>query len=216
MKIEDLTKEQKQYLALGVIAVAAVGYLIYFLITKSSASLQTARAELETLNAEIEKAEVVKNRLPLMNNQYEQELAALSANLKFAPDEENLYSWVTELIYARARELGLEVDSVDEILRDYNIVNNKAAKKDKKKPDDKEGAEAAAASPAQFLQRYAVRVQTRGSYEKILQFVSDFEQQNPLLRVSSLEIIGNPSQVEQHGVKLVMEWPAGIKAEVME
>ena len=53
----DLTKEQKQYVFLGIVAVAGIGYGIVFGLQKSSASLSVAKAELKDLSSKVEIAE---------------------------------------------------------------------------------------------------------------------------------------------------------------
>lgn len=187
MNLSDLTKEQKKYLALGVIAAAALVILIAFGIKVSLSSIRSARSELSALNAKIGSAEkaVVKSR-----NQHEElntSIETLKGYLANIPPDRNYYSWATEVIYNEARTVQCEIDVIDEMT--VAAMEAESAVKDKVE-----------------MESYALRITARGSYESVKQLLRHLTENHPLLRVTGIEISTGISP-EIHDVQLLIEWP---------
>ena len=119
MKWETLTKEQKQYVFLGGVVAIALIYVLYTVLSGllTSGEGDAAAVDLETLESEVEAAErTLRKERPIMQ-EYEEVLAYLNEVRGFFPNEDNRYSWVTELIYTQGRNYGIEVESISEMAR---------------------------------------------------------------------------------------------------
>lgn len=185
MKWETLTKEQKQYVFLGGVVAIALIYVLYTVLSGllTSEEGDAAGVDLETLESEVEAAErTLRKERPIMQ-EYEEVLAYLNEVRGFFPNEDNRYSWVTELIYTQGRNYGIEVESISEMAR-----------------QETPGAEA-------LFSRYAVQVNLRCRYDRLIQFVRFFEDENPMLRITQLSITSDAKDPINHAVKLIMEWP---------
>jgi hypothetical protein len=98
--------------------------------------------------------------------EYEDSLAYLEEIRPYFPNEDNRYSWVTELIYTQGRNIGIEVESISELGR--------------RKP-----------GYVPPFSRYAVQLNLRCRYDRLIEFEKHFETDNPMLRVTQLTIANN-------------------------
>ncbi|QBG49185.1 hypothetical protein EGM51_17940 [Verrucomicrobia bacterium S94] len=182
----NLTKEQKQYLFLGVLGVAAVGYGLFFGISKVGGSLSDAKSELEALNTKIDRAERELGHRPKALRDFDQTITVLESHLENLPPEENYYSWATEIIYSRGRSAGLLIESVDEVGMDSSAVEKMK-------------------DPVYF-ETYSLRIVAQGSYTATKAFISDIEKNHPLVRFTGIDI-SRGRDPEKHAVQLSVQWP---------
>lgn len=186
MKWETLSKEQKNYVILGVVVGLAVIYVLYTVLSSVLAApteKNAGKIDLDKLEKEVETAEhMLKKERPIMKD-YEEGLAYLEEVRPYFPNEDNRYSWVTELIYTQGRNIGIDVESISELGR-----------------QEKPGSEPP-------FSRYAVQVNLRCRYDRLIEFVKHFETDNPMLRVTQLTIANDEKDPVNHSVKIVMEWP---------
>jgi hypothetical protein len=187
MKWADLSKEQKQYIMLGGIVAVALVYVIYTLLTGlapegSEESSKQVELDLEKLEEQVDKAEGTIRKERRILEGYEKTMEELQTmQQRYFPNEDNRYSWVTELIYAQSRRFGIEVQQISEL-----------------------GSPGAEQQP---FERYAVQVNLTCSYAKLIRFVRYFEKSNPLMRIFEVAVSSNKQDAENHNVKLIMAWP---------
>jgi hypothetical protein len=187
MSLKDLSKEQKQYVALGLIAVAIIAILMVLGLRFSMATVSAAKVELDDLTAKIESAEQALSRSRQTSEDYVETVAVLKKYLTNAPPERNYYSWATEVIYSTSRLAALEIDSIDEISIPQRSV---------------QGDDAASIS----FESYSLRITGHGSYENTKDFLNLLMKDYPLVRFSGIEISSGQSP-DTHDVQLFMQWP---------
>lgn len=182
----NLSKEQKQYIVLGIIGVGAIGYGLYFGISKFGGALSDTKTQLTELNDKIDRAERELGRRARTMTDFDQTITVLESHFDNLPPEENYYSWATEIVYAKGRNAGLQVESVDEIGADTRQV---------KKLKD----------PVYF-ETYSLRITARGGYAETKAFIRDIEDNHPLVRFTGVEI-SRGNDPEKHSVQLFVQWP---------
>ncbi|WP_372845665.1 hypothetical protein [Pontiella sp.] len=189
MSFQNLSKEQKQYVFLGVLAVAGLLYGTFIGIRGSLASVRNAKDELDALTAKIERADATLSRARNTGAEFTQSAAVLKGLFGELPPEQNYYSWATEIIFTSGRAAGLEIDAVDEVRRP------------KSKGDAlKEGVK---------FESYALKIAAKGNLEDTKIFMRTFEQEHPMVRFYGLEI-SSGTDPEKHTVQLFVEWPARV------
>jgi len=189
MILKNLSKEQKQYAVLGLLAVAILVILMALGIRFSMGTITVAKEELAGLTDNIESAEQALSRSQQTSTEYVKTIGMLKEYLTNAPPERNCYSWATEVIYSKSRLANLEIDSIEEL----SISQlRKAAPKDSD-------------SPISF-ESYSVRISAHGGYENTKYFLKLFEQDFPLVRFSGLEISAGKN-LDSHDIQLYMQWP---------
>jgi hypothetical protein len=187
MSLLDLSKEQKQYLILGVLAAVILAILIVFGIKVSLSSMSETRLVLQGLSEKIEAAEKSVSKNYRDDAEFRSTIAELKVHLANIPPDRNYYSWATEVIYNEARMVNLEIDAVDEI--------SIAAPADNPKQQD-----------AMELESYSLRITAHGRYENVRLFLNRIASNQPLVRVTGIEI-STGSQPDVHDVQLFIEWP---------
>lgn len=187
MNLKAMSKEQKQYLLLGIIGGVLIVVLIAFGINAILSSTNDARTELDELRGKIEAAERTVETNRRNRDEFLDSIEALRKYLAGIPPDRNYYSWATEVIYREARHAGVEVDAMEEL----NIAAT----------DD--GAEEGGAVE---MESYALRINARGSYEGAKRLLKRFSDHHPLVRVTGLEISAG-SKNEIHEIQLFIEWP---------
>ena len=189
MKWETMSKEQKQYAILGGVGGLALIYVLYTVLSSLLAAPADKNAETvdpDTLESNVQAAErTLKKERPIMR-EYEDGLAYLDEVRKYFPNEDNRYSWVTELIYTQGRNFGIEVESINEL-----------------------GRQEAAVTVPPFT-RYAVQVNLRCRYDRLVAFIKHCEEDNPMMRITQLTINSDENDPVNHTVKVVMEWPTSL------
>jgi len=193
VSFSDLTKSQKQYLAIGGIVAVGLVVLVVFGIRLSLSSIRTAKEELEEVSGKIEKADRSLER----RARTEKDLVGISAKLggllENLPPERNYFSWATEVIYSIARASELEIDAIDE--------QSGAAKA---KPKGK-------AAGAIKLESYSLRITARGGYRNVKAFLARLEREQPLARITGVDI-SSGSNPEIHDVQIFVQWPFNLSA----
>ena len=113
----SLSKEKKQALLLiGMWVVGGVVALYYFVLAPYFASRSTSESELDSLRAKISQAESTMRG----DARLRAEFALYTEEFRFAVTNyivpmENPLSWVTEKVYANARQVGVDVQTVAEV-----------------------------------------------------------------------------------------------------
>jgi len=192
VNFSDLTKSQKQYLALGVIGVVGLVVLVVFGIRLSLSSIRMAKEELEIVSGKIEKAERSLARRSRTEKDLAEASHELGGLLENLPPERNYFSWATEVIYSTARATELEVDSIDEL---------SGATKTKK----------AKGSNAIKLESYSLRITARGGFQNVKMFLALLEKEQPLARITGVDI-SSASDPEIHDVQIFVQWPFNLSA----
>ena len=187
MNFKNLTKEQKKYIALGVIVATALVAIIVFGIKVSLSSISEVRLELNDLTGKIESADRALAKQSKVREEFVETVDRLKGHLKNIPPDRNYLSWATEIIYSKARLTGLEIDTLDEQTRTRvpsKSGNNKELK----------------------LESYSLRVTAHGGYETLKQFLELIEKDHPLARVTGVDI-STGTDPEIHDMQLVIQWP---------
>lgn len=187
MSLKDLSKEQKQYAVLGALAAATLIILLVFGARISMSSINDAKEELTSLSGKIQNADRTLARRAEVSGEFKQTMRVLKAQLENAPPDRNYYSWATEVIYSAARDVGLEIDTIDEIA----------------------GGASKPAAPADGpikLESYALRITAHGGFNNVKVFIKHIREQYPLVRFSGIDINKSASP-DSHDVQLFMQWP---------
>lgn len=187
MSFSDLSKEKKQYLALGGIVAVILIVLSVFGIKVSLSSISEAKLELQDLTEKIEKAEKSVALSHREKPEFCSTVEELKLHLSNIPPDRNYYSWATEIIYAEAREINLDIDAIDEI----NVVS---------------APEQSSESDKVELESYSLRITAHGGYDCVKQFLKRVADNHPLVRVTGFEI-SSGREPEIHDVQLFIEWP---------
>lgn len=190
MSLKELTKEQKQYLVLGGLAAVILGILLVLGVRFSMASISAAKEELDDLTGKIENAEQALSRSNKTSTDYVETVSILRGYLEKAPPARNYYSWATEVIYSKARSVGLEIDSIDEISMPLQAVSE----------DDGVGI---------TFESYSLRLTAHGGYEDTKYFLKLIKKDYPLVRFSGIEISSGQSP-DSHDIQLFLQWPFNI------
>lgn len=190
MSLKELTKDQKQYVVLGGLAVIILGILLVLGVRFSMASISAAKEELDDLTGKIENAEQALSRSNKTSKDYVETVSILGGYLEKAPPARNYYSWATEVIYSKARSVGLEIDSIDEISMPLQSVSE----------DGGVGI---------TFESYSLRLTAHGGYENTKYFLKLIKKDYPLIRFSGIEISSGQSP-DSHDIQLFMQWPFNI------
>ena len=186
MNLKDLSKEQKQYLIIGVLGVVVVIGAIVIGVKFSMSSIGDARVELKELTDKIDRADrslanQQQNEKNFFNTIYE-----LKDYFGEIPPEQNYYSWATEVIYGIARAAHLKIDSVNEA---GSVKKNTSGKKNKVS-----------------VQTYSLRIVAHGGFEDVKYFLQEISSNYPLVRITGLEVRSG-SLPAVHDVQLLIQWP---------
>ena len=189
MSLKDLTKEQKQYIVLGVLAFVILIVLLVFGIRFSLSSIGDAKKELGELTDKIQNADRTLGQRNKVSSDFQKSMQMIKQYLDNAPPDRNQYSWATEVVYSAARKVGLEIDTIDEI--------SGPATKTPKKGD------------IIRFESYALRISSHGSYESVKRFIESIKADYPLVRFSGVDINVSKSP-ELHNVQMWMQWPLNL------
>ena len=186
MNLKNLSKEQKQYLIIGVLGVIVIVGAIVIGVKFSMSSIGEARVELNELTDKIDRAD-----RSLANQQQNEEkfyntIYELKDYFGKIPPDQNYYSWATEVIYGIARTAQLKIDSVNE------------AGSTKKNTSDKKNKVS--------VESYSLRIVAHGGFEDIKYFLREISSNYPLVRITGLEIRSG-SLPDVHDVQLLIQWP---------
>jgi hypothetical protein len=194
MNVTDLTKQQKQYIVLGGIVAAALVVLIVFGVKVSLSSAGEAQDELTELTLKIEAADRALSNRESTKTEFEETSATLSKLLQNIPPQRNYYSWATEIIYAKARVAGLDIDAIDE-QTGIGLVE----------PEEKDE------SNTIQMESYALRITAHGGYRHIKVFLEQIEKDHPLARVTGIDV-SSGREPEVHDVQLFIQWPFNLSS----
>lgn len=189
MNFKDLSREQKQYLIIGVLGVIVVVGSIVIGVKFSMSSIGEARVELDELTDKIDRADrslanQQQNEEKFINTIYE-----LKDYFGKIPPEQNYYSWATEVIYGTARTTHLKIDSVNEA---GGTKKNTSGKKNKVS-----------------VHSYSLRIVAHGGFEDIKYFLWEISNNYPLVRITGLEVRSG-SIPDIHDVQILIQWPFGV------
>lgn len=188
MSFSYLSKEQKQYVVLGVIGALVIIVLVALGIRVSLSTISEAKKDLSDLATKIELTNLSLVKHARVSHDFSETMATLQNHIENAPPEKNYYSWATEAIYSTARKSGLEIEAIEEL----KIAPTTTDKKDK-------GDEIT-------MESYSLRITAHGGFNDARKFLQGIEENHHLVRVTGLEISSGP-RPESHNVQLYMQWP---------
>ncbi len=213
--------ERRERTALkAVLAVVAVGALVFGAIRPRMARVGELEREIEELNDRV----LAADRLIRRESQLREEVGRLQAKLaaqfrRDLPPEENPLLWAARAVAAIAADAGIDDPSVAEISRP---VPAWAQPPDpRRRAADPDGAAAegrrrtAAREEAQPRYRFApfaVQMQFHVSFSEALLFLAALQADNPLLNVAQLSIHGDERAPETQRITLTLEWPRHVGA----
>jgi hypothetical protein len=186
----SLSKEKKQALFLvGMWVVGGIAALYYFVLAPYFANRTTSANELDVLAAKIEQAETTlrgESRLHAEYNLCTEEFK--QATESYIVPMDNPLSWVTEKVYASARQVGVDVQTVAEV-------------------GGGGGYWEAAVRSERSVKPYGVRIVTESSYQQLIDLVEVLEKSNPALCVTDIGISPQDQAPSKHILNLTVEWP---------
>jgi hypothetical protein len=186
----NLSKERKQKLfliALGMIGGVFVSY--YYGLSPYLSKYATSANNLEELAAKIKKAEVTMRGKSRLDADYA--LCAEEFNHaieKYIVPMDNPLSWVTEKVYANARQVGVDVQTVAEVGSSSPYWEAMIKSERSVKP-------------------YGVRIVTECSYQQLIDLVAALEESNPALCITDINISPQDSMPARHIINMTVEWP---------
>lgn len=190
MKLSMLSKEQKQYMVLGVvISIILVVSLSMFVLKPLRVKWSDARGEYKELTAQLDEAnELMRGETQLRGELEEARRGTLHAMAECIPDPENSLSWVTQRVYLYARKAGVEVQSVSA---------GASKTRTSKRGEEQE----------QVFGMFSVDIMVQCNYDDLLAFVQEMESHNPYLCLSGLIIAPQRGSAETHNVSVEIQWP---------
>jgi hypothetical protein len=186
MNLNDLSKEQKQYIILGLVAAVILVTLLVLGIRFSLASIQSAKDELGIISDKIASADRTLSRSDQVSQDYRSTMETLKQRIMGVPPQRNYYSWATEVIYSEAGKAGLEIDSIDEIGGLHNAAEDGVG--------------------SLRLESYALRMNASGGFNNVKDFMQSMKEEYPLVRFTGLDISSGQSP-EMHNIQLWLQWP---------
>ena len=186
----SLSKGKKQALILAAMwVVGGIGALYYFVLAPYFAHRTTSANELDVLTAKIEQAQVIlreKSRLLAEYALCTEEFNHAIENYIVPMD--NPLSWVTEKIYANARQVGVDVQTVAELGSSLPYWD-------------------VAVKSERSVKPYGVRIVTECSYPQLIDLVEALEKSNPALCITDISISPQDQTPSKHILNMTVEWP---------
>jgi hypothetical protein len=196
----NLTKEQKQYLFLGVGVFAILFLLLFFGFKSTFSSAHSGTQEVEDLSGRIELAKHSLQERAKMAEERGKIVVKLGELLQNLPPRRNYYSWASEIIYDTARHTGLEVDAIDELEKPRSPSRSKKGASKKKKE--------ALSIQMEF---YSLKITAHGTYEDLKAFLLRMEEMHPLVHVMQL-LISPGLDEETHDIQIQIQWPFNLSS----
>lgn len=193
MNWSALTKKQQgMVIATAVIAVAQIVILIYFMGGQDSddSDAKSSRLELSQLNEKLDQARLVLAKSEMIQTTLDETVAKLEELGAYSPTVSDRYAWAYEYVSLRAAKSGVELDSLEEVVS--------KAENEEAPPED---------------QAYEIKLSTRCGYNQLVEFVWRLENDNPLVRVKTVDITTAPENPDSHQVRISLQWPATLKIE---
>jgi hypothetical protein len=186
----SLSKEKKQ--AIFLVAMWVVGgafALYYFVLLPYMNTSTTSTKDLDDLAAKIEQAEVAMRGDARLHAEY----ALCTEEFRQAIETyivpmDNPLSWVTEKVYANARQVGVDVQAVVEVGMSARYWDD-------------------AVKSERSVRPYAVRIVTECSYQRLIDLVEVLEKSNPALCITEISISPLEATPEKHSLNMTVEWP---------
>lgn len=190
MNIQNLSKEHKQYFALGgIVVVTSIFAVVNFVLMPMKAKWTNARTEFEALRSNVAQAHrMVKNERNIQAKLAESNDVLQRAAGEFLPDTYNPLSWATQKMYTQSRIVGVEIASVSEVGGSILL-----------QAQTKDGHRA--------FGSYSVRVITECSFEQLKALVHAMEESNPYLSITGLTVDSRQNKPDEHSINMVIEWP---------
>ncbi|MFH0908876.1 MAG: GspMb/PilO family protein [bacterium] len=186
----QMTKEQKQLWLMGGVLGAIVIFLIFqFGLSPFLASKARMTEEYETLKAQLDQAtQAIKSEAQLGETLDDKTRMLEQAYRDYIPAIENPLSWATKKIYGDGRSIGVDIESVSEVVSDVAQWAGKDQARRAFKP-------------------YAVRIATECSYAELIRLLRELEKNNPRMFVTDIDVQAREVDRLRHSVSLVVEWP---------
>ena len=190
MNWTSLSKEKKQVLVLiAVCVIGGVFVLYYFVLAPFFSQRTTSAKDLDELVAKIENAEVALQGKSKLYEEYAlctEEFNHIIENYIVPMD--NPLSWVTEKVYANARQVGVDVQTVAEVGSASPYWDTAIKSERSVKP-------------------YSVRIVTECGYQQLIDLVAALEKSNPALCITDINISPQDSKPVKHLLNMTVEWP---------
>lgn len=188
MNIQQLNKEQKQLIVLGVLVAIVVLYVGFrFGLGPLLSGGEGRGARLEEIKAKVEEADRLLRKKRENLEAYRatrQEIHAIAE--KMIPPSDNPLAWATERISRIARRVGIDIESISEIST----------------PLPAGGKEKTFA-----FQPYAVRISASAGYDQLLAMLQEIQKSDPYVTIDGLTISGRSLTPEMHEIRVIIEWP---------
>lgn len=194
MKLSEMSKEQKQYVVLGLIVGCTTLFAAFqFVVIPAAGRWSRARSDLSTLQADLDDAErIIKGEEKLIALRVESDADLARSLSQYLPAANNPLSWATQNLYRQAREVGVELQSISE--------TNARGVMDKLADDG-----------VRSFQSYAVRLAVECTYQDVKAFVAALESENPYVTITGLSIDAKSDRPLHHSVVIDVEWPMAAK-----
>jgi hypothetical protein len=186
----SLSKEKKQKIFLvAAWVIGGVFALYYFVWSPYVKRRAESVAELSQLTAKIKQADATTRGEAKLRAEYAFRAEEFNHAVEnYIVPRDNPLSWVTEKIYATARRVGIDVQTVAEVGLSSPYWEEAIKSERSVKP-------------------YSVRVVTECSYQQLIDLVAALEESNPALCVTEIIISSLDSTPEKHMLNLTLEWP---------
>jgi len=186
-----LTQKQQQ-IAIGitVLAVLQVIALGYFMLKNPGNSSGDAREELHELQLQLSEAKDIIQRKNLVEQDLQSSIEDMEKMAVYAPAVFDRYAWAYEYVSRRSALAGVMINGLQEVISTGSGVEA--------------GEEAAP---------YEVSILMQCGYNDLVRFLWYLEAGNPLIAVKELSIDKSADDLQQHSVRIVVQWPPAFKIE---
>ncbi len=186
----SLSREKKQALFLvGMWVIGGVVALYYFVLAPYFANRTTSENELDVLLAKIQQAESAMRGESRLRAEYALNTEEFKHSIEnYIVPMDNPLSWVTEKVYANARQVGVDVQTVAEVGSGSPYWD-------------------AAVKSERSVKPYSVRIVTECNYQSLIDLVDALEKSNPALCITDINISPQDSVPSKHILNMTVEWP---------
>ncbi len=200
MKLPDDPKERTQYIILGIIVLAAVGYSLVQFVIMPGIARRAARAQrIVELREQLETAESKTRMLRTSRDtaiSLAKEVITQTQEYVIVPALGGNFLLVAqEIIEANAREAGVELESIRQT-GESTLPNSPAR------------------SQPNAFGAYSIQVALHGSLEDLARFLKTVEESNPYVCITGLTITPQPATPARHLFSLQVTWPRWVRDNV--
>lgn len=188
----SLTQKQERLIILAVILLGVQIFLIvrfsgWFGVAAEHRAAE--KNELAALKQELNEARATVRQEAAIWNSLSQSAAALDMLAPYVPAPADRYAWAYEYISHRASLAQITLNTLEEVLPDAETES------------------------VQERRSFDIRLSTRCGYNNLVEFLWRLEQDNPLLRIKTVNVSTVPGLSQDPRVQVIVQWLTSLDAQ---